>query len=37
MFNDQQSIGFVLDIESGGIINANNAAVSFYGYSKMNY
>jgi PAS domain S-box len=34
MFNDQQSIGFVLDIESGGIINANNAAVSFYGYSK---
>ena len=34
MFNDQQSIGFVLDIESGDIINANNAAVNFYGYSK---
>ena len=34
MFNDQQSIGFVLDIESGSIINANNAAVNFYGYSR---
>jgi diguanylate cyclase (GGDEF)-like protein/PAS domain S-box-containing protein len=33
MFNDQQSIGFVLDIETGRIINANNAAVNFYGYS----
>lgn len=34
MFNNQQSIGFVMDISSGRIIDANNAAIKFYGYSR---
>ncbi|MHB1696808.1 MAG: sensor domain-containing protein [bacterium] len=34
MFNDQQSIGLVIDIKSGRIIDVNNAAVNFYGYSR---
>ncbi len=34
MFKEQQSIGLVIDVENGDIINANDAAVSFYGYSR---
>lgn len=34
LFENHGSVMFIIDVESGKIIDANNAAVEFYGYSR---